>query len=85
MSERDDYDYDYYEDDMPENCVTCDRCDGHGTVQCYCGGDFCLCGAEDEATCPVCYGETWITKERAAKRAAAHREIMRAIWKDTPQ
>lgn len=72
----------YLEDDMPEGCCICDRCDGRGNVQCYCAGDFCLCGAEDDLTCPVCGGDTWITQERYEKRAKIHREIMKAIWGD---
>lgn len=76
----DDYD-DFYEDDMPEGHVICDRCCGHGEVDCHCGGDLCVCGA-GEIDCPVCLGDGSITKERWEKRAATHREIMKAIWGD---
>lgn len=77
----DDFGYDDFED---EDMVICDRCNGDGTVNCYCAGDFCLCGQQDEKPCPVCGGEYGteglITKELAEKRAAKHREIMEAIW-----
>lgn len=75
--ESDDY---YDEGEIPEGMVICDRCNGEGEVDCRCGGDFCLCGAASELTCPVCHGEEWITKERWEKRAKAHREIMEALW-----
>ncbi len=37
-------------------------------------------GINDELTCPVCFGAEYITQERWEKRAAAHREIMAALW-----
>lgn len=69
-----------YDDDWPEGAVVCDRCHGSGTIDCMCCGDFCCCGTNDELTCPVCHGDEYITKERWEKRAAAHREIMEALW-----
>lgn len=79
-------DFEYYEDDRydDDNWVVCDECNGDGTVNCYCGGDFCLCGMHDEKPCPVCGGEYgtggFITKELWENRAKAHRELMEAIW-----
>lgn len=33
----------------------CGECQNTGTVQCYCGGDLCVCG-EEEVPCPACGG-----------------------------
>lgn len=79
---RDDADRfdDFYDNEWPEGAVVCDRCNGKGTVDCMCCGDFCCCGVQDELTCPVCLGAEYITQERWEKRAAAHREIMAALW-----
>ncbi len=82
MADAADDHYDDYFDDMPEGCVVCDRCNGDAVIDCMCCGDFCCCGAGDELSCPVCYGEGHITKERWEKRAAMHREIMKALWGD---
>lgn len=75
---------DFYDDETPEGMVVCDNCNGDGEVDCHCGGDQCYCGANDGLTCPVCHGEQHITKERWEKRAARHREIMKALWGDPP-
>ena len=48
------------DDDYEEyDGVQCPRCDGSGTVPCYCGGDLCVCdnngecgGGETCASCP---------------------------------
>lgn len=76
----DEYDDDYGEP-IPDGMVICDRCNGDGWVDCYCGGDQCYCGA-GEIDCGVCHGEGVITKERWEKRAAALREMMKALWGD---
>lgn len=34
----------------------CTECQNTGYVDCYCGGDLCVCG-EEEITCPACGGE----------------------------
>jgi hypothetical protein len=45
----------------PSNAEWCDRCQGMGTEDCDCGGDFCVCGAYDNLTCRRCGGEGyWI-------------------------
>ena len=36
----------------------CDYCEGSGIVNCYCGGDICLCG-DEETECPQCNGGVW--------------------------
>lgn len=33
----------------------CDRCHNTGEVDCYCGGDLCVCGRL-ELVCPRCDG-----------------------------
>lgn len=35
----------------------CTECQNTGTVECYCGGDLCVCG-EYETPCPMCGGES---------------------------
>jgi hypothetical protein len=34
------------------------RCQGYGTLTCYCGGDLCVCGLDGEECpgCPDCEG-----------------------------
>ena len=34
----------------------CDRCDNDGVVNCYCGGDLCVCENYGEMDCPRCHG-----------------------------
>lgn len=43
--------------DFPENSAWCERCQGTGSVECYCGGDQCYCRNGGERDCPRCYGE----------------------------
>lgn len=35
----------------------CDLCDNQGSVNCYCGGDLCVCTNYGERVCPKCYGD----------------------------
>ena len=35
----------------------CDYCCGTGTLDCYCGGDLCICENNGEYECPHCYGD----------------------------
>lgn len=35
----------------------CDRCQNTGEVNCYCGGDLCVCGRQ-EIACPRCDGRS---------------------------
>jgi RecJ-like exonuclease len=63
----DNYDYD---DDVPEGCVYCSRCNGFGTVP-----DF---ENWDNEYCPVCDGEGYITRELSDKMNAS-REKFRDI------
>lgn len=34
----------------------CDRCNNTGEVDCYCGGDLCVCDNYGEMVCPRCDG-----------------------------
>lgn len=34
----------------------CDECHNLGTVECYCGGDICVCMNYGEEPCPRCDG-----------------------------
>jgi hypothetical protein len=34
----------------------CEDCQGLGTVNCYCGGDLCVCLNYGEKDCPTCGG-----------------------------
>jgi hypothetical protein len=40
-------------DDDFENYF-CERCDNMGVVNCYCGGDLCVCRNNGEKDCPDC-------------------------------
>lgn len=60
----------------PKDAEWCDRCQGMGTEECLCGGDFCCCGTGDALECSRCHGEGyWIPT--AADKAA---RIEQARW-----
>lgn len=46
-----------YEDDC-----TCPRCSGSGWIDCYCGGDLCVCDNYGEKPCPLCLGDGQISQ-----------------------
>lgn len=57
----------------PADAEWCDRCQGLGTEECLCGGDFCCCGY-GERDCPQCGGDGYFVpttefKERRAETA----------------
>lgn len=82
--EYEDYDYDDPYDDYDEG-PPCPRCDGHRTVNCYCGGDQCYCENYGEKDCPLCYGEGVADPKRAEKYLETEREmmaVMRKAWKE---
>lgn len=56
MGEPEDYDVEY-DDDYPEGAIWCDRCQGSGIAECYCGGDFCICTNYGETECRRCDGK----------------------------
>lgn len=65
----------FYDDQgrwWPSDAEWCDRCQGMGTEDCDCGGDFCVCGAYDSLPCRRCDGEGyWVpTPADLAARAA---------------
>ena len=69
----------HYGDDDDDGRTPCPKCDGDGTVNCYCGGDQCYCTNEGEKSCSLCYGKGEATPERAEKYLKAQRE-MHAAW-----
>lgn len=70
------------------DAIWCDRCQGTGSVDCYCGGDFCVCANGGERDCPRCGGEgEFVPKpgqlEREAKAHAELRAVLSAaLFKD---
>lgn len=36
----------------------CSTCQNTGYVDCYCGGDICVCENNGEEPCPACGGES---------------------------
>lgn len=38
---------------MHEDGYYCFECGNQGTIPCFCGGDFCVCG-DPEPECPCC-------------------------------
>lgn len=73
MTDMDDLYPDEYGDDFP-----CPRCDGWGHVDCYCGGDLCVCDNYGEMTCPACGGEGSVSEAQHEKYLAAQREWLAA-------
>ena len=49
--ECDDFDF------MPDESAVCPKCMGMCSVDCYCGGDLCVCDNYGEMDCPLCNGE----------------------------
>jgi hypothetical protein len=39
---------------MSEEIGYCDKCGNTGIINCFCGGDFCVCG-DPEPPCQCCY------------------------------
>jgi hypothetical protein len=81
----DDYDYDDGDDRMPEGALWCDRCQGSGIANCYCGGDQCYCLNCGEMECPTCHGEGFWTPTAAQIASwAALREVMKTSLSPAP-
>lgn len=71
--------YDYEE--LPEGAEWCDRCQGLGTAECYCGGDQCYCENYGEMDCPRCHGEGYWVPTEAQKRARIEEAVwLRKVW-----
>lgn len=41
----------------------CSECQNTGWVDCYCGGDFCVCDNHGEEPCPMCGGDSFFCDE----------------------
>lgn len=54
----------------PSGAEWCDRCQGMGTEECLCAGDFCCCGY-GERDCTRCGGEGYFVPTEAFKKARA--------------
>ena len=54
MTDMEDFDIDY---------IACPRCSGYGYIDCYCGGDLCVCENYGERDCPLCHGEGEVSEE----------------------
>jgi len=77
-------DYDDFIDDGP--LVVCPRCNGDGSVSCYCGGDQCYCDNQGDAPCPTCHEEGKVTEEVYERYIQREREVymfMKEIFKET--
>lgn len=62
----------FYDDSgrwWPSNAEWCDRCQGMGTEECMCAGDFCCCGAGDNLECRRCHGDGYYILTPAMKQA----------------
>lgn len=42
-----------YDDLFDDDCLD-DCCGGTGSLECYCGGDICVCHHHGEVECPGC-------------------------------
>lgn len=60
-------------------CEPCPKCNGDGTVDCYCCGDLCCCENYGEKTCGLCNGEGEVSQERAEKYLKRQREVHAAF------
>ncbi len=84
--DQDEYEYDDDRDEpLPEGSEWCDRCQGGGIANCYCGGDQCYCENYGEMECPTCHGAGWWvpTQAEIAQRAELA-ELMRKVWAENP-
>lgn len=53
---NEDRDWDAHDEAVGEGGFLCRRCDGDGEINCYCGGDLCVCENYGEKPCPRCHG-----------------------------
>jgi hypothetical protein len=72
---------DFRDDDLPENALWCDRCQGLGMAECYCGGDQCYCDNNGEMECPQCDGEGFYvpTARQIQRDAGMHAALSAAL------
>lgn len=69
------------DDDGPG--TTCPRCDGGGTLECYCGGDLCVCENYGERDCPLCFGEGSVSEslyQNYTEQQRQHAKERAEIW-----
>lgn len=71
-------DYDDYDYDEHGGCV-CPNCMGMRSVNCYCGGDLCVCENCGEKDCPTCWGEGEVSQEVYDKYLTCVREMAQAL------
>lgn len=72
----------FYDEDgryWDEDAEWCDRCQGLGIADCYCGGDQCYCENNGEMECPQCDGEGYFVPTAAFKAA---REQNAKWWRE---
>lgn len=74
-----DHEFDDEYDDR--DLVICPNCMGSGEVNCYCGGDLCICDNYGDAPCPVCHGDGEVSEERSARYFDNQRKNWDAIQK----
>jgi hypothetical protein len=65
--------------EWPADAEWCDRCQGSGIANCYCGGDQCYCENYGEMECPTCHGEGMFVPTAAFKAA---REQSSKWWRE---
>jgi hypothetical protein len=64
----------------PADAIWCDRCQGTGSIDCYCAGDFCCCERGGEITCPRCHGDgEFAPKPGQLEREAKARAELAAV------
>lgn len=72
--------------DDEDQSALCPRCYGDRVVDCYCGGDLCVCDNYGERDCPTCHGEGSVSAEREAtyleNQRLAH-AAMKRIWEES--
>ena len=56
----------------------CERCHNTGWVDCYCGGDLCICENNGEEPCPKCGGDFYCDEVQASDEQAAEIERLTA-------
>jgi len=65
-------------DDFDEGSV-CPKCDGAGTVSCYCCGDLCICENYGEKACDFCFG-AGVTSQMSAGKYLHECEVHAAFF-----
>lgn len=78
----------FYDDSgnwWPDDAEWCDRCQGSGIAECYCGGDQCYCKNNGGMECPTCQGEGYFIPTDAFKKARdENAKFMREVWAKFP-